>query len=293
MLQGCLIRNGSRNALCERGVGLGAGLRDPAGPAGPRVRTVGGVTQPGADQPPEAITPVPARSVGRTVFTQTWAQLTFLHWAVPPALVEPFLPPGVRPDVIDGVTYVGLIPFLMRSIGAYGGPGLPYVGSFCETNVRLYSVDRQGRRGVVFVSLDASRLAPVLAARFGPGLPYLWSRMSVHGSGPLREYVGRRRWPGPAGASSRVVVRVGEPLTAGPLEHFLTARWGLHQARGAGATYYWPNEHEQWPLYSASVVALDDTFLAAAGFPGLVARPPDSVLFSPGVHARFGPRLPA
>jgi uncharacterized protein len=252
---------------------------------------------------PEPVTPTAPRAAGRTVFTQTWADLTFLHWAVPPALVEPFLPPGVRPDVIDGVTYVGLIPFLMRGIGAFGGPALPYVGSFYETNVRLYSVDRLGRRGVVFVSLDASRLAPVLAARFGPGLPYLWSRMSAHGSrvegeagagpdGVVREYACRRRWPGPRGASSRLVVRVGPAVTAGPLEHFLTARWGLHLSRGA-RTWYWPNEHAQWPLHSASVISLDDELLAAAGFPGLADRAPDSVLFSPGVHARFGPRVPA
>ena len=43
-----------------------------------------------------------------------------------------------------------------------------------------------------------------------------------------------------------------------------------------------------WPLHSAELVALDDTLVAAAGFPGLVDRPPDSVLWSPGVHATFG-----
>jgi uncharacterized protein YqjF (DUF2071 family) len=245
---------------------------------------------------PEAVTPIAPRPVGRTVFTQTWAELTFLHWAVPPAVVAPFMPPGVRPDTFEGFSYVGLVPFLMRGIGALGGPPMPYVGSFCETNVRLYSVDQRGRRGVVFVSLDASRLAPVLAARFGPGLPYLWSRMRVHGNGPLREYVSRRRWPNnarPRGASSRIVVRVGAPVTAGPLESFLTARWGLHHRRAAGPTYYWPNQHGAWPLYEASLDVFDDQLLAAAGFGSLADRPPDSVLFSPGVHATFGPRVPA
>jgi uncharacterized protein YqjF (DUF2071 family) len=245
---------------------------------------------PGVDA--EAVTPSPARDVGRVVFTQTWAELTFLHWAIEPERVQPYLPATVRPDVIDGVTYVGLVPFRMRDIGAWGSPGMPYVGSFLETNVRLYSVDRQGRRGVVFVSLDASRLAPVLAARWGPGLPYLWSAMSYTRAGDRIDYGCRRRWPGPRGARSDIGIRIGDQVEAGPLEHFLTARWGLHLGGRGGRTYYWPNRHEPWPLHSAVVERLDDGLLAAAGFGDLAARAPDSVLFSPGVHAVFGPRLP-
>jgi uncharacterized protein YqjF (DUF2071 family) len=237
----------------------------------------------------EPITPDPPRDVGRTVFTQAWARLTFLHWAAEPQRVAGYLPPGVRPDVLDGRTYVGLIPFWMQGIGILGSPGVPYLGSFCETNVRLYSVDALGRRGVVFVSLDASRLAPVLAAR-AVGLPYLWSRMRYRRRGAVATYTCRRRWPGPAGASSRIEVETGSRIAPGPLEHFLTARWGLHaRARDTG-TLFWPNEHGRWPLHEAELRDLDDDLLAAAGFDELAERPPDSVLYSPGVDVRFGPR---
>ncbi|HEX6257429.1 MAG TPA: DUF2071 domain-containing protein [Euzebyales bacterium] len=242
--------------------------------------------------PVEPITPDPPRDVGRTVFTQTWARLTFLHWAVEPDRLAGHLPPGVRPDVIDGRTYVGLIPFWMQGIGILGGPVVPYHGSFCETNVRLYSVDAAGRRGVVFVSLDASRLAPVLVAR-AVGLPYLWSRMRYRRRGAVATYTCRRRWPGPVGAGSRIAVEIGSRIDPGPLEHFLTARWGLHaQARGS-RTLFWPNEHGRWPLHAATLRDLDDELLAAAGFGELAGRPPDSVLYSPGVDVRFGPRRPA
>ena len=256
----------------------------------------------------EAVTPVPPREVGRTVFTQTWADLMFVHWAVEPERVRPYLPAGVRPDTFDGKTYVGLIPFRMRRIGLLRTPGLPYLGSFLETNVRLYSVDRQGRRGVVFVSLDATRLLPVLAARLGPRLPYLWSSMGYRREGDRITYTcARRPWAGPlarspvvgqagvkapaANASSRVSVTVGPRIPAhqvGELEHWMTARWGLHLSR-----YYWPNAHGTWPLHRARLDHLDDGLLSAAGFGDLATKQPDSVMFSPGVHSVFGPRTPA
>ena len=237
----------------------------------------------------ESITPTTPRPVSHTVFTQGWRDVTFLHWAVDPALVAPLLPAGTRPDELDGATHVGLIPFRMRRIGLLGAPGLPYLGSFAETNVRLYSVDAQGRRGVVFRSLEADRLLPVLAARWVAHLPYLWSRMGIERDGDRITYRAARRWPGPRGAGGTIAVRVGDRLTdPGPLPRFLTSRWGLHQ-QTSGRLAYWPNEHPEWPLHAASVLDLDEDLTAAAGL--AVDGLPDSVLFSPGVDVRFGPRV--
>ena len=150
---------------------------------------------------PEQVTDTPPRPAGRTVFTQGWRDVTFLHWAVDPALVAPLLPAGTRPDVLDGATYVGLIPFRMRRIGVLGAPGLPWAGSFAETNVRLYSTDDAGRRGVVFRSLDADRLlpagwpaCPTAGRRCGCAATATWSPTPPAGAGPARV--------GPAGGSS-------------------------------------------------------------------------------------------
>jgi hypothetical protein len=88
-------------------------------------------------------------------------------------------------------------------------------------------------------------------------------------------------------------VRVGRRIDPGAREHFLTARWGLHASDRRRGTVFWPNEHPAWPLHGATVEHLDDDLLTAAGFAELAQRPPDSVLFSPGVEVRFGPRRPA
>jgi uncharacterized protein YqjF (DUF2071 family) len=106
------------------------------------------------------------------------------------------------------------------------------------------------------------------------------------------EYRTRRRWPGPSGAGGRIRVRRGPALTEpDPVARFVTARFGLH-TRWAGRTLFVPNEHPPWPLRRAELLDLDDTLLTAAGFPGLVERPPDSVLCSDGTRTRFGrPRI--
>jgi len=239
---------------------------------------------------PEPITPLAPRPAGRTIFTQDWMQITFVHWAVDPALVAPHLPTGVVPDEFDGATYIGLIPFSMRRIGLLGGPPVPYFGTFLETNVRLYGVDQQGRRGVVFCSLEAARLATVAVTRLTVGLPYVWSKMSLQRDGATLRYESSRRWPGPKGARTAMEVTVGEAVQPSPLEQWLTARWGLFLPDRRGATRYWPNEHPSWPLQAATLVHLDDELVAAAGFPDVAGRAPDSVLFSEGVHTRFGPR---
>ena len=129
--------------------------------------------------------------------------LTFIHWAVAPEVVAPFMPPGVRPDVFDGLSYVALVPFSMQRIGLFGAPAVPYFGSFLETNVRLYGVDGEGRRGVVFCSLEASRLATVALTRWTTGLNYLWARMRLQ-----REATGWSTPPTVAGRG-RVVPRRG------------------------------------------------------------------------------------
>lgn len=221
---------------------------------------------------------------GPAIASQRWSDLTFLHWRVASAEVAPLLPDGVVPDEFEGSSWVGLIPFRLDRATLFGGPPVPYLGAFVEVNVRLYGVDFWGRRGVVFRSLEASRLIAVLAARAAFGLPYFWSRTHMQREGRLFGYDSRRHGGGPASA---IRSHVGGRIAAGPLADFLTARWGMFTRHG-GKTVWVPNEHEPWRLHAAELLDLDDELVAAAGLPGIVDRRPDSVLFSPGVTTRFG-----
>ncbi|QYH35007.1 YqjF family protein [Salinibacterium sp. M195] len=228
------------------------------------------------------------------ILRQRWSEVSFLHWRVDPAIVAPFLPAGCRPDTIDGSTWVGLIAFQMSQSSFFGGPNIPWLGDFPEVNVRLYSIDADGRRGVVFLSLEASRLIPVLTARAAFGLPYQWASMRIGQRDGQIAYK-TRRYGRPDAASHIIVQPIDDQaasvaLAADPLARFLTARWGFHETHG-GRTIYCRNHHEPWPLQPAEMVHLDDGLLAAAGFEGLANRPPDSVLYATNVTTVFATPL--
>ena len=223
-------------------------------------------------EPPPLLTPA--------VMDQFWGHAVFLHWRIPSSAAARFMPAGTDPDEHDGDSWVGLIGFRMRGAGFGHGVPVPYVGTFTEVNVRLYSRDRNGVRGGVFLTLDASRLAVVLGAR-AAGIPYVWSRCRAwHGPDGTGYSVDRFR-----GASSSFSVLPTGSVAADPLSVHLTARFGLH-SRFAGRTLYIPNTHTPWPRQSAVLQHWDDSLVQAAGL--AVEGPPESVLYSPGVQTQFG-----
>jgi uncharacterized protein YqjF (DUF2071 family) len=224
----------------------------------------------------EPVTPQAPFLARPRILRQRWLNVSFLHWAVDPQSISHLYPPGTEPDTFDARGYVGLVAFQMD-----------FHGTFLETNIRLYSVDRTGRRGVVFLSLDANRLAFVVAARTVVGVPYRWARMAYAQHGSRRFYSSIVCWP-KVTAASKLEVEVGDAWACGPLEHFLTARWGAHVER-AGRTWYVPNEHPGWALRTAELIGFEgDGLLTSVGLAELSGRAPDHLAFSDGVPARIG-----
>ena len=220
---------------------------------------------------------------------QRWQQLTFLHWRYDPSTVQRLLPKGLTLDTFQGSAWVGLTPFVLRDLRPPKLPSIPWVSHFAETNLRTYVCDPQGRHGVWFFSLEASRLLAVLGARMVYRLPYMWARMRVDRDGATINYQSRRRWPGPRGAQTKITIEVGEhlaPEALGDFDHFLTARWRLYTMLGErlGAAQV---EHAPWLLCRARVVKLHQDLTIAAGLSAPQEAP--LVHYSPGVDVRVGP----
>ena len=216
-----------------------------------------------------------------------WEILTFLHWRYDPGDVQRLLPSGLTVETFDGSAWVGLVPFHM-TVHLPHLPPIPYLLRFPETNVRTYVIGPDGHRAVWFFSLEAARLAAVVAGRLGYGMPYVWSSMRLEQVGRRVTYTSRRRWPRPRGAASRVVVERGEPYRPdelGDLDHYLTARFRLY---GVPRRRFWTAEawHLPWPLQRATVIELDDELVTVCGLPA--PSGPPLVHHSPGVAVRIG-----
>lgn len=232
--------------------------------------------------------PSPVCPVHHPIMRQGWKDLAYLHWPYDPDVVQQRLPAGLQVDTFEGKAWVGLVAFQMERIRLPGTPAVPYLGTFAETNVRTYVRGRDGRPGVWFDSLDVTRLLPVLVARSTYRLPYMWSKMSIVRVGNQVSYAARRRWPGPRGASSSFAIQRGDRIRASdvtPLEHFLTARWGLYTGLRDRLAFA-PVDHPPWPLERAELEHFNDQLVAAVGYPAPNGQP--IVHYSPGVEVRIG-----
>lgn len=218
--------------------------------------------------------------------TQRWRDLLFLHWEVPATMLRPLVPAELELDLFDGRAFVGVVPFLMRSIRPSWWPGPTF--NFYETNVRTYVQHRGDAPGVYFFSLEASSWLAVQAARSGWGLPYHHATMSgAVNEGSVRpgdelEYRSERR---STNTHSHVRCRIGEPLPPpqlGSLEFFLLERYLLYNVRG-GRLHRGQVHHVPYPAHAAQALEVSDGLLAAAGLPNVSSRPPELVHYSPGV----------
>lgn len=271
----------------------------------------------------EPISLTTTRPVARPIMLQGWYNVTQIHWRYEPSVVQRLLPKGFTVDTYDGSAWVGLIPFEMRRIrlpfGPNGGFSAGRFGTFPETNVRTYILDRRGRRAVWFFSLDINRVAPTLIARAGYGLPYCTATMSIStqsisaqsmsaklqslsdpsaipddrtsalGEGDTVRYRSARNWPKPAPGSTAktdIEIRIGAPIVPSEdsLAAFLTARWALGSA--FFSRLLWAQiDHPTWPLFDAELLRCDETVLAPAGLPAPLGPP--TALWSPGVEVRI------
>ena len=109
---------------------------------------------------------------------QNWVNLTFLHWEVDHALLKKYIPEDLELETFNGKTYVGTIPFRMEKIRPRFLPSVPFISNFPEFNIRTY-VSKNGRSGVLFLTLDAESRITSMYAPWAYGLPYIFAKGKV------------------------------------------------------------------------------------------------------------------
>lgn len=220
---------------------------------------------------------------------QTWTDLLFAHWEVPPEAVQRTLPAGLTVDTWEGRAYLGVVPFWMRRIRPIGLPPMPWLSNFLELNVRTYVHDRHGRPGVWFYSLDCTQPVAVWVARAQFGLPYFHARMKARGTADRTVQYESRRWQ--SDAAGKFAYRFGasrDVAAPGTLEFFLIERYLLF-AQHRGRLLCGQVHHAPYPLCEIESPQIACAELAPAGLH--CGGPPVHLLGSPGVDVEvFSPQ---
>jgi uncharacterized protein YqjF (DUF2071 family) len=228
--------------------------------------------------------PLPDRSWS---WRQSWVDLLFAHWPVPASELARLVPRGLTLQEWDGSAWLGVVPFRMTGVTRRPLPPVPGLSAFPELNVRTY-VERHGKAGVWFLSLDAGNRLAVHVGRTLFHLPYHHARFDVSGTAEWIGYAARRT-AGDVRFRASYGPR-GEPYRApvGTLERWLTERYCLFARSSSGRILRTDVHHRPWPLQPAEVAIADNGLAAVHGI-RLPSRPPlvhfsrrlDVVVWSP------------
>ena len=162
------------------------------------------------------------------------------------------MPSALQIQEFEGVSWVGIVAFQMAGIMRRMLPDLPWISAFPQLNVRLY-VERDGKPGVWFLSVDATNPLAVWAGRRFFHLPYHRAQIDLI----LEEERVRYKSDRIDRESAVGFTATYEPSSAvyetkpGCLEHWLTERYCLYSQTSDGSLYRTEIDHRPWPLQKA------------------------------------------
>ncbi len=223
--------------------------------------------------------PIPDRP---WTWRQSWYDLLFAHWRVPVDVLRPMIPAGLNLQDFDGSAWLGVIPFRMAGVMRRPFPDLPWVSAFPELNVRTY-VERGGKPGVWFFSLDARNGLAVWAARRWFHLPYFLADMTFQRQAEWVVYRSERpRTTPPVRFTARYrPAGGGFHARPGSLEAFLVERYCLYAQGPDGRLHRGEVHHEPWTLHPAEAEIDPRELLATHGLD--VGTTPPLLHFTPSV----------
>lgn len=237
-----------------------------------------------------------------TFLTAEWRKLIMAQYAVDPATLAPWLPPGVELDLFDGVCYVSLVGFLFDRVRLKGVP-VPFHTRFEEVNLRFYvrrtEPDGTRKRGVVFIRELVPRAAITIVANTLYEEPYATvpTRHRIVNTPQSLNVSYDWRYKGLWQSVAVEAAPTPEPIPVGSDAEFITEHYFGYTKRSRGSTSEYAVQHPRWlvyPILRHRIVA-DFAALYGPAFASLRRQPPASVLLAEGseISVSSGMRLPA
>jgi len=236
-----------------------------------------------------------------TFLTAQWHKLIMAQYAVDPAILAPYLPPGTQLDLFQGTCFVSLVGFLFDRVRIKGIP-IPFHTRFEEVNLRFYvrRIDPDGtiRRGVTFISEFVPRAAITVIANTLYEEPYSTVPMRHQNFTNRDRHHAEYNWKHSRSWHSMEVEAEPwkQPIVADSIEEFITEHyWGFTKRTG-GFTSQYEVIHPSWQVYPILSHSIDADFGTLYGpqFANLRRRQPDNILLAEGseVSVLSGTRLP-
>lgn len=212
---------------------------------------------------------------GRWQYYQEWNEALFLHWIVDESWLHSHVPEGYELEEFDGRYYVSLIVFQMQHLHPRGLPSMKFTSDFYQINFRTY-VKVNGKSGVYFLNIEASRRFIVMLAGALSGLPYDLAQIQKKGHRyyAINSFKGRK---------IDIEYSLGNPISIkSELDIWLTEKYCLYKGSGDKIARY-DVHHAEWELQEVEARKLDIRY-PVLGL-DLGDTKPDVMHYSEGVKA--------
>ena len=236
-----------------------------------------------------------------TFLTASWRKLIMAQYAIDPAILTPYLPPGLELDLYQNKCYVSLVGFLFDHV-RIKGLAIPFHTSFEEINLRFYvtRTERDGtrKRGVVFLREFVPRIAITLLASSLYEEPYatLPTRHTIVATRDALSVSYAWRHTNIWHSLAVEADPTPHPIAPNTEEEFLTEHYWGYTKRTRGNTSEYGVLHPRWSIYPIRSFTIQADFAALYGpaFAALTHTIPASVLLAEGsdVSVLTGTRLP-
>ncbi|MDE0816067.1 MAG: DUF2071 domain-containing protein [Pirellulaceae bacterium] len=211
-----------------------------------------------------------------------WHNTLFLHWRVPTATLQNFVPDSLTIDTFDSDAWIGIVAFEMHDVRKKWMPYMPSMRSYPELNVRTY-VKHGDHSGVFFLSLDTPEWFTRTIGKHSFHLPYRKRAIQyVVGSDSSTHYQSNHC----DGTLEFDITYRPAPLddncnsTPSDFISWSSERYGLYNTNKKLELMWGEVKHSPWPIQSVTTDLRCHDILKPYG---LHDQPPDMIHYSPGV----------
>ena len=197
-----------------------------------------------------------------------------------------YIPEGLELDLFEGKAYVGVIPFQMKNVRPRLLPAVPGISTFPEFNIRTY-VKKNGKAGVLFLTLEAQSRITCWHAPRAYGLPYRYAKCQLRFSNEKFVWKSKNVRDGSSLEGECKLTGKQRKAEKDTLEYFLFERYSLYTEHNEKLHMAY-TLHEPW-IFQDGEVTISDNSLTQSYELGIDVMNPQHVHASSGVYVLTWP----